>query len=102
MGTIIQSIFCAQSGASIRLTVWKWSGESQYPGALPPALENFCRTFSPSPTDCPWVSKDALNMTVFWSLQKDLLQGSLTENFLKHNYCHAVTQGFDVSCPLPS
>ena len=32
LGTIIQSIFCAQSGASIRLTVWKWSGESRYPG----------------------------------------------------------------------
>ena len=31
LGTIIQSIFCAQSGASIRLTVWKWSCESQYP-----------------------------------------------------------------------
>ena len=25
LGTIIQSIFCAQSGSSIRLTVWKWS-----------------------------------------------------------------------------
>ena len=33
LGTIIQSIFCAQSGASTRLTIWKWSGESQYPGA---------------------------------------------------------------------
>ena len=46
LGTIIQSIFCAQSGTSIRLTVWKWSGESRYPGfpgALPPMLENFCR-----------------------------------------------------------
>ena len=39
LGTIIQSIFCAQSGASIRLTVWKWSGESRYPGALPSVLE---------------------------------------------------------------
>ena len=29
LGTIIQSIFCAQSGASIHLTVWKWSGESK-------------------------------------------------------------------------
>ena len=28
LGTIIQSIFCAQSEASIRLTVWKWSDES--------------------------------------------------------------------------
>ena len=34
LGTIIQSIFCAQSGASIRLTVWKWSGKSRYPWAL--------------------------------------------------------------------
>ena len=25
LGTIIQSIFFAQSGATIRLTVWKWS-----------------------------------------------------------------------------
>ena len=45
LGTIIQSIFCAQSGASILLTVWKWSGESRYPGALPPMLENFRRAF---------------------------------------------------------
>ena len=47
LGTIIiQSIFCAQSIASIRLTVWKWSGESRYPGAFTPVLENFCRAFS--------------------------------------------------------
>ena len=51
-------IFCAESGASIRLTVWKWSCESRYPGALPPALENFRRAFSPGPTDSPWVSED--------------------------------------------
>ena len=52
--------FCAKSGASIRLTVWKWSGESWYPRALPPVLENFRRAFSPGPTDCPWVSEDVL------------------------------------------
>ena len=40
----MQSIFCAQSEASVRLTAWKWSGESRYPGALP--------------NDCLWVSKD--------------------------------------------
>ena len=34
LGTIIQSIFCAQSGAGIRLNLWKWPGESRYPGAL--------------------------------------------------------------------
>ena len=33
LGTIIQSIFCAQSGTSILLTVWKWSGESRYWGS---------------------------------------------------------------------
>ena len=45
LGTIIQSIFCAQSGTSILLTVWKWSGESRFPGALPPMLKNFRRAF---------------------------------------------------------
>ena len=58
LGTIIQSIFCAQSGANIRLTVWKWSGESWYPGAFPPVLENFRCAFSPGPIDRPWVSED--------------------------------------------
>ena len=47
-GTIIQSVFCAQSGASICLTIWKWSGDNQYPGAFPPVLENFRRAFSPA------------------------------------------------------
>ena len=65
LGTIIQSIFCAQSGASIRLTFWKWSGESRYPGALQPMLENFRRNFSPGPTDCPWVSEDAFDSVIY-------------------------------------
>ena len=58
LGTIIQSIFCAQSGAGIRSNFWKWSGESRYPGTLPPLIENFRRAFSPEPTHCPWVSED--------------------------------------------
>ena len=58
LGTIIQSIFCAQSEASIPLTVWNWSAESRYPGAFPPVLENVRRSFSPGATDCPWVSED--------------------------------------------
>ena len=54
-------IFCAQSGANILLTVWKWSGDSRYPGALLPMLENFRRAFLPGPTDCPWVSEDVVS-----------------------------------------
>ena len=69
LGTIIQSIFCAQSGASIHLTVWKWSCESRYPGVLPPVLENFRRAFSPGPTDCPWVSEDEVSCE---SLESDV------------------------------
>ena len=53
LGTIIQSIFCAQSGANIRLTVWKWSGESRSPGAFLPVLENFRRAFSPARLTAP-------------------------------------------------
>ena len=60
LGTIIQSIFCTQSGAGIRLNFWKYLGESRYPGALSPVLENFRRALSPDPTDCPWVSEDVL------------------------------------------
>ena len=61
--TIMQSFLCAQSGASIRLTIWKWSVQILYPGALLPVLENFHRTFSPSLTDCPWVSEDGSHPT---------------------------------------
>ena len=56
-GIIIQSIFSAQSEVNMCLTVWKWSGESQYPGVLLPLLEFFRCAFSPHLTDCPWVSK---------------------------------------------
>ena len=58
LGTMIQNILCAQSGASIRLTFWKWSGESLYPGAFPPVLKKFRHAFSPVSTDRPWVSED--------------------------------------------
>ena len=80
LGTIIQSIFCAQSGASIRLTVWKWSGESRYLGAFPPVLENFCRAFSPGATDRPWVSEDGrqLDSTRLNSTQLDLSKALFT------------------------
>ena len=64
LGTIIQTNFCAQSWASIRHSVWKWSVEIRYPGALPPVLEYFRRVFSPGrSTDCPWVSEDAIAST---------------------------------------
>ena len=35
------------------------AGESRYPGARPPVLENFRRAFSSRPNDRPWVSEDA-------------------------------------------
>ena len=53
LGTIIQSIFCAQSGAGSRLNFWKWSGESRYPGALPPLLENFRPSAFPTRLTAP-------------------------------------------------
>ena len=71
LGTIIQSIFCVQSGASIRLNVWKWSGESRCPGAFRPVLENFRRAFSLDPSDRPWVSEDGScpDLCCDWSYQ---------------------------------
>ena len=32
------------------MNFWKWSGESRYPGALSPVLENFRPAFSPEGT----------------------------------------------------
>ena len=32
LGKIIQRIYFAQSGASIRTKAWKWSGETHFPG----------------------------------------------------------------------
>ena len=72
LGTIIQSIFCAQSGAGIRLNFWKYLGESQYPGALSSVLENFRRTLSPYTTDSPWVSEDdAIRTSLFYKSVHD-------------------------------
>lgn len=51
----------AQSRASICLTVLKWSGESLYPGALPPLLENVRTAYYPDPTNSLWVSEDFRN-----------------------------------------
>ena len=51
LGTIIQSIFCAQSGAGIRLNFWKWSGESRYPGALSPVMKTFVPPLLPTRPD---------------------------------------------------
>ena len=65
LGTIIQGIFCAQSGGGIRLNFWKEFGKSRYPGALLPVLENFRPAFSPDPTDCPWVSEDGEAIVAF-------------------------------------
>ena len=53
------------------MTVWKWSGESRYPGAFPPVLENFRRAFSPGPTDCPWVSEDVSLISHHRALLRD-------------------------------
>ena len=72
LGSIIQSIFCAQSGANIRLTVWKWSGESRYPGAFPPVFENFRRAFFLPPDWPPWVSEDESPENLF-QINVDLL-----------------------------
>ena len=49
LGTIIQSIFWA----SIRLTVWKWSGESRYPRVFPPVLKTFVAPFLPARLTAP-------------------------------------------------
>ena len=61
----------------IRMTVWRWSSESRYPGSLPPVLENFRRAyFSPGqkaagPTDCPLFSEDASEPVLYHHAKKE-------------------------------
>ena len=55
-------------GAYIR-TSSETQGQSVGPGEkarqkFSSMLENFCRTFSPFPTDCPWVSKDDIRREI--------------------------------------
>ena len=69
LGTIIESIVCAQSGANIRLTVWKWTGESRYPEAFPPVLENFRRAFSPARLIAPGSPRMVLPRSVYITLR---------------------------------
>ena len=64
LGTIIQSIFCAQSGAGIRLNFWKQFGEGRYPGALSPVLENFRRALSSDPITTTTTTTTSLFLTL--------------------------------------
>ena len=69
-----------ESGAGIRLNFWKQLGESRYPGALSPVLENFGRALSANPTDCPWVSEDGLLTTPVYSCRRDRFVNSALLN----------------------
>ena len=53
LGTIIQSIFCAQSGASIHLTVWKWPVRVGTQGLVRLCLKTFVGPFLPAPMTAP-------------------------------------------------
>ena len=64
IGQNITKDFCAQSGGSIGRAVWKWSGNSRFPGAFSALLANLRRfislpeLFPLAPANRPWVSED--------------------------------------------
>ena len=53
LGTIIQNILSAQSGASIRLTFWKWSVRVGTQGLFRLCLKSFAAPFLPSRLTAP-------------------------------------------------
>ena len=53
LSTIIQSIFLCPIRSQHPFEFLEMFGESRYPGALSPVLENFRRVLSPDPTNCP-------------------------------------------------
>ena len=62
--------FLCPNRSRIRLNFWKYLGESRYPGALSPVFENFRPTFSPEPTECPWVSEGGISSGSFFCSRK--------------------------------
>ena len=90
LGTIIQSIFCAQSGASIRLTVWKWSGESRYPGAFPPVLKTFVAPFLPAPLTAPGSPRMHWFRLQWWTAVSECSLPSSQNLFFRTCYCPSI------------
>ena len=59
LGTIIQSILCTQSTWPFGNSLVRVGTQ----GIFRPCLKTiFCRAFSPDPTDCLWLSEDALSL----------------------------------------
>ena len=75
LGTIIQSIFRAQSAAGIRLNFWKWCGESRYPGALSPVMKTFVPPFLPTRLTAP--GSPRMNIGQLWKVNNN----RITSNF---------------------
>ena len=96
LGPIIQSIFCAQSGASIRLTVRKWSGESRYPGPLPPMLDqkSFVAPFNPARLTAPGSPRMTSNRAVENLPPTNSESGQETMHALNHR----ISSCFHLSC----
>ena len=61
------------------MNFWKQLGESRYPGALAPVLENFRPDLSPDPTDCPL----GLRGCIFYRFVDFLTLNTLTQLYFK-------------------
>ena len=77
LGTIIQSIFCAQWEAGIRLNFWKWSGESRYPGAFSPVMKTFVPPFLPTRLTAPGSPRMGVLLRATQSSKKTLYPNAL-------------------------
>ncbi|CAH3045250.1 unnamed protein product, partial [Porites lobata] len=74
---------------------------SRYPGAFPPVLESFCPTFSPGPTDRPWVSEDALGSALPATTIQSIFSASGVPGCYTSHTFRSSTATSAASCGLP-
>ena len=104
LGTVIQSIFCAQSDAILKRDWW----ESVLGGSSTLAWK-LLYTFSPDPTDWPRVSKDDVLfyfMYLYWSILFDILEWKIQKHYFHSFFSfpflifHKFTLFFQVIAPF--
>ena len=73
LGTTTQSIFLCPIRSQHSLDSSEMIRWESAPRTLPHTPENFCRAFSPDPTDCPWVSEDGKVSEMLLNLGTDYM-----------------------------
>ena len=94
-----KAFFCAQSVASIRLTVWKWSGESRHPGPFRTRLKTFVAPFLPTRLTAPGSPRMAKwNVSKLGERLHDEFQRGLPSCGFSHQFATSFSKAWKMKC----